>query len=65
MEKRITQVVIDPGCISCGSCEVICPNVFEVTSISHVKANVDFAKNQECIREAADMCPVSVIKVIG
>jgi len=57
------KVTIMPGCISCGTCQVVCPEVFEVTDISHVKENVDFEKNEEKIKEAAQMCPVNVIEV--
>ncbi len=61
--KKIRCVRIVPGCISCGSCEAICPKVFEVTDIARVRPNADFEDNAELAREAADMCPVSVIKV--
>jgi ferredoxin len=61
--KRVRCVRIVPGCISCGSCEAICPKVFEVTDIARVKPHGDLEENAELIREAADMCPVSVIKV--
>ena len=61
--KKIKRVSITPGCISCGSCEAICPKVFEVKDIAYVKANPNLEENEELIREAADMCPVSVIKV--
>ena len=57
------KVVVTPGCISCGTCQVICPKVFQVTDVSHVKADADFNENEECIREAAEMCPVGVIQI--
>lgn len=57
------KVKILPGCISCGTCQVICPEVFEVTDISHIKKDADLKKNEEQIKEAADMCPVSVIEI--
>ena len=38
---QITDVWIDPGCITCGVCEFIAPEVFEVTDISHVKGDAD------------------------
>ena len=63
MTKKIKKVSIVPGCISCGSCEAICPKVFEVKDIAYVKTGADLEENEELIREAADMCPVSVIKV--
>ena len=55
------KVTINPGCISCGSCEFIAPEVFEVLDISHVKEDSDFEKNSEKIKEAARKCPVQVI----
>jgi ferredoxin len=57
------KVWMEPGCISCGTCEFICKEVFEVTDISRVKENVDFEKFKEKIREAVKSCPVSVIKI--
>ncbi len=57
------KVKILPGCISCGTCQVICPEVFEVTDISHIKPDADLNKNEEKIKEAAEMCPVSVIEM--
>jgi ferredoxin len=57
------NVKIEPGCISCGSCEFIVPEVFEVTDTSHVKSGIDFNKFESRIREAAAKCPVQVIKI--
>lgn len=56
------KVVIEPGCITCGACEFIVPQVFEVTDICHVKKNVDLQSLKEEIRQAAIACPVNVIK---
>ncbi len=52
-----------PGCISCGTCEAVCPEVFKVENTSIVKNASDFQENEENIREAAEICPVSVIDV--
>ncbi len=62
-QKKISQVTIVPGCISCGTCEVVCPSVFEVKDIAYVKKEADPNKCADAVREAAEMCPVSVIKV--
>jgi ferredoxin len=59
----ITKVTILDGCISCGVCESICPEVFEISDIAKIKAGVDLNKFEEKIKEAADSCPVTVIKV--
>ncbi len=61
--EKIANVKIVPGCISCGTCESICPDVFEVKGVAEVKPNPDVEKHAELIREAVDMCPVSVIKI--
>lgn len=60
---KVKKVSIIPGCISCGTCEVICPQVFEVKSVSEVKPNAPVEQFGEECQEAADLCPVSVIKV--
>jgi len=56
------NVIIEPGCITCGACEFVAPEVFKVTDISHVNSDADLKKNKECIRLAAQACPVNVIK---
>jgi len=56
------KVYIEPGCIGCASCEVICPEVFDINSEAFVKEEADLEKNKECIKEAAEVCPVGVIK---
>lgn len=53
---------IDPGCITCGMCEFVAPEVFEVTDVSHIKPGFDQQKNEELIEESVKECPVSVIK---
>ena len=55
------KVWIEPGCISCGTCEAVCPKVFKVTNISHIVPNANLKENKELIEEAAEICPVSVI----
>ncbi len=59
----IKQVIIEDGCISCAICEQACPEVFEITDIAYVKPGVDFNLYEDKIKEAADGCPVSVIKI--
>lgn len=56
------KVYIEPGCISCGTCESICPKVFKVTNIATIIDGADLEKNKDLIKEAADVCPVNVIK---
>lgn len=58
----IKKVWIEPGCISCGECEEICPEVFVITDECHIREDADIAKYTGPIEEAADTCPVEVIK---
>ena len=60
---KIKNIEIVPGCISCGTCEFICPQAFEVKDVASVKEGVYFDSFVEEINQAADSCPVSVIKV--
>ena len=55
------KVTIAPGCTTCGACEFIAPEVFEVTDISHVKTTADLSANAQAIEQAALACPVNVI----
>ncbi len=56
------KVIIEPGCITCGTCEFIAPDIFEVTDISRVKKDAPLQEKKACIKDAARACPVQVIK---
>lgn len=58
----IQNVWIIDGCISCGLCSEICPDVFELEDLAVVKPNSDFKAHEDGIKESADNCPVEVIK---
>ena len=58
----ITRVWHEEGCIGCGQCEQICPEVFYVTDKSNVKEGVNFSDYEDLIKEAAENCPAEVIK---
>lgn len=58
----IKKVWIEDGCTSCGLCEGICPDVFVVEDTAAVKEGVDFQDFEDEIKDAADSCPVEVIK---
>ncbi len=58
----IKKVIIEEGCTSCGMCEEICPEVFEMPDEAQVKEGVDLSAHEEGIIEAADSCPVEIIK---
>ncbi len=59
----ISSVTIEDGCTACALCEQICPEVFEMNDVAKVKPDADLDANEDKVREAADSCPVSVIKV--
>ena len=44
-------------CIGCGACESICEAVFKVEDIAVVN-EAAVADNIDCVKEAADACPV-------
>lgn len=59
----MAKVTVDIStCVGCGLCEQSCPEVFEVQGdgIAHVKAQSCVTHN---LKEVADQCPVSSIKV--
>jgi ferredoxin len=57
----ISKVWVEEGCTSCGLCEEICPEVFELEDVAVVKDGADFNANEEGIQEATESCPVEVI----
>jgi len=58
----ITSVTVDADeCTGCGLCETTCPEVFELNDIASVKADADFAGNEDYIKQAAEECPVEAI----
>lgn len=59
----IKKVIIEEGCISCGVCEATAPEVFEMPDEAVVKEGVNFDEYEEEIKEAAENCPVEVIKI--
>ncbi|MDD3419390.1 MAG: ferredoxin [Candidatus Gastranaerophilales bacterium] len=56
------KVIIEDGCIGCGACESICDAVFSVEDTVIVN-EAGIAGNEDAVKEAADSCPVSVIKI--
>jgi ferredoxin len=63
MSEKIKKPFIEPGCISCGSCQFIAPEIFEVTDRSRVRNGANFETHAELIEKAARACPVQVIKI--
>jgi ferredoxin len=53
------------GCISCGLCASICPDVFRMDDEDIAEVYVDEIPEEveDMAQEAADSCPVSVIHI--
>jgi ferredoxin len=58
----IKKVWIEDGCISCGLCSDICPEIFRLEDIAVVIPGSDAGAYEAQIKEAADSCPTEVIK---
>ncbi len=58
----INKVWIEDGCTACGLCTEICPEVFEMQDLATVKAGVNYNDHEPQLKEAAENCPVEVIK---
>jgi ferredoxin len=61
----MTAYVDQEGCISCGACIDICPEVFKWDDNDKAVAYAEPATDevQDSCRDAADSCPVSVIAI--
>ena len=62
MTMAISRVWIEDGCISCGQAEGVCPEVFKVVDTNTVIEGADLSRFEAKIKEAAEGCPVDVIK---
>jgi ferredoxin len=58
----VSKVWIDPGCIVCDACETIFPEVFEVKADTCIIKPGAPLNDGLRIQEAAEACPVEVIK---
>ena len=56
------KVTIEDSCIACGACESICDTVFTIEDKAVVN-EAAIAGNEDCVKEAADSCPVQSIIV--
>lgn len=58
----IKKVWIEDGCTGCGLSEAICPEVFKMDGEAFVIEGINYADYEASIIEAAESCPVEVIK---
>ncbi len=62
------KAVIDrDACIGCALCAETCPEVFAMMDDGLAHAIVDPVPHEEydCVREAAEICPVEAIDVVS
>lgn len=60
----IKKVWIEEGCIADGICNEICPEVFELDDAgeAYVQKDADLDANEDGIKDAAEQCPVEIIR---
>ena len=58
----IKKVWVEEDCTACGLCEEICPEVFKLEEIATIIKGVNYSDYEDKIKEAAESCPVEVIK---
>ncbi|HCC35937.1 MAG TPA: ferredoxin [Ruminococcaceae bacterium] len=57
------KVEVIDGCISCGNCVEICPEVFGFNSEESAEVIASPDGHEDAVQEAADSCPVTVIVI--
>jgi ferredoxin len=66
VEVKIMKASIDrDGCIACGLCTTICPEVFRMADDGLAEVYVDVVPEEveDSAKEAEESCPVEVISV--
>jgi ferredoxin len=58
-------VVDEDLCIGCGSCEDLCPAVFQIgdDGYAHVIADNPDSEHYGCVRDAEAACPTTAISI--
>ena len=58
----LNKVWIEEGCTVCGLCEEISSEVFKMEDEATVIEGVNYDNFEKKIKEAAESCPVEIIK---
>ena len=56
------NVKVEDSCIACGACESVCENVFSIEDKAVVNESA-VAANEDCVKEAAESCPLGAIVI--
>lgn len=58
-------IIYRDGCIGCSLCAQVCPSVFEISDDGKASVIVDMipSDSKNCVKEAEESCPVSVITI--
>lgn len=55
---------VNEGCIACGACVSLCPDVFRFGEDGYAEAYAEIStENEEFAKSARDNCPVAVIDI--
>lgn len=58
------KLLINKGCIGCGSCEGICPSVFLINADGRAEIDRQPDKSElDKVKDAIEMCPAKVIEL--
>lgn len=59
-----TVTIDHDGCIGCGLCVAVCPDVFSMHDDGYAEVTGEANdSNIDSVREACESCPVSVIQI--
>lgn len=63
-EEIDMKAKVEDGCVSCGACVSVCPEVFRFNDDGIAEAYKDIAPEEEdSANEARNACPVAVIDI--
>ena len=59
------KITIAPGCITCGLCAFVAPEIFEITDVARVRKDAPVEHHIDQVEQAIMECPVQVIRNDG